>query len=79
MSRLPAIEGRQLVKLLQKLGFKIIRTKGSHVRMKAEDGRITTVPVHSKMILPKGLLRKIIRVDLEMELKEFMDIYSRLK
>jgi len=47
--------------------------------MKAEDGRITTVPVHSKMILPKGLLRKIIRVDLEMELKEFMDIYSRLK
>ena len=47
--------------------------------MKAEDGRITTVPVHSKKILPKGLLRKIIRVDLEMELKEFMDIYSKLK
>ena len=79
MSRLPAIEGRQLVRILQKLGFEIIRTKGSHVRMKAEDGRITTVPVHSKMILPKGLLRKIIRVDLEMELKEFMDVYSKLK
>jgi predicted RNA binding protein YcfA (HicA-like mRNA interferase family) len=47
--------------------------------MKAEDGRMTTVPVHSKMILPKGLLRRIIRVDLEMELKEFIDIYSKLK
>ncbi len=47
--------------------------------MKAEDGRVTTVPIHAKKILPKGLLRKIIRVDLKMELKEFMDIYFNLK
>jgi predicted RNA binding protein YcfA (HicA-like mRNA interferase family) len=79
MSRLPAIEGHQLVKVLQKLGFVIIRTKGSHVRMRAEDGRVTTVPIHAKKILPKGLLRKIIREDLKMELSEFMDKYAELK
>jgi predicted RNA binding protein YcfA (HicA-like mRNA interferase family) len=79
MPRLPAIEGQQLVKVLQKLGFVIIRTKGSHVRMRAEDGRVTTVPIHAKAILPKGLLRKIIREDLKMELSEFIDTYSRLK
>jgi predicted RNA binding protein YcfA (HicA-like mRNA interferase family) len=79
MSRLPAIEGHQLVKVLQKLGFVIIRTKGFHVRMRAEDGRVTTVPIHAKKILPKGLLRKIIREDLKMELSEFMDKYAELK
>jgi predicted RNA binding protein YcfA (HicA-like mRNA interferase family) len=79
MSRLPAIEGQQLVKVLQRLGFVIIRTKGSHVRMRAEDGRVTAVPIHAKKILPKGLLRKIIREDLKMELNEFIDIFSELK
>ncbi|MBN2229093.1 MAG: type II toxin-antitoxin system HicA family toxin [Candidatus Thorarchaeota archaeon] len=79
MSRLPAIEGQQLVKVLQRLGFVIVRTKGSHVRMRAEDGRVTTVPIHAKKILPKGLLRKIIREDLKMELNEFIDIFFELK
>lgn len=70
---------QQLVKVLQRLGFVIIRTKGSHVRMRAGDGRVTTVPIHAKAILPKGLLRKIIREDLKMELNEFINIYSKLK
>jgi predicted RNA binding protein YcfA (HicA-like mRNA interferase family) len=36
------------------------------VRLKTEDGKITTVPLHGKKNIPKGLLRKIIREDLEM-------------
>ncbi len=44
MSKLPAIKGKDFVKFLQSIGFKIIRTKGSHVRLKSDDGRITTVP-----------------------------------
>jgi hypothetical protein len=43
-----------------------IRQRGSHVRMKSDDGRYTPVPVHSGEDLPKGLLQKIIREDLEM-------------
>jgi predicted RNA binding protein YcfA (HicA-like mRNA interferase family) len=46
MSKLPVIKGIELVKLLESLGFRITRTKGSHVRLRAEDGRVTTVPVH---------------------------------
>ena len=63
MPRLPIFKGRQIIKFLEVLGFRIIRTKGSHVRLKSEDGRVTTVPVHANKEIPKGLLRKIIRED----------------
>ncbi|HZX57712.1 MAG TPA: type II toxin-antitoxin system HicA family toxin [Mucilaginibacter sp.] len=69
--KLPVISGKELVALLEKCGFEIIRIKGSHHRMKHTDGRITTVPVHKNDPLPKGLLRKIIREDLLINLEEF--------
>ena len=77
MQKLPTIEGRKLVKFLQRIDFKIIRTRGSHVRMRSEDGRVTTIPIHAGKSLPKGLLRKIIREDLKMDLKDFIKLYSK--
>jgi predicted RNA binding protein YcfA (HicA-like mRNA interferase family) len=77
--QLPVIKGRELVKLLEFMGFRITRMRGSHVRMRSENGRVTTVPVHGNKDIPKGLLRKIIREDLEMSLEEFLDLYSRYK
>jgi predicted RNA binding protein YcfA (HicA-like mRNA interferase family) len=74
---LPVIKGRDLILLLQSIGFEIIRTKGSHVRMKCSDGRVTTVPLHGSEDIPKGLLRKIIREDLEMTLDEFCTLYQQ--
>ena len=79
MSKLPAVKGRDLVKFLDSIGFEITGTKGSHVRLKSEDGRTTTVPVHGNREIPKGLLRKIIREDLEISLEEFVALYSRHK
>ncbi len=79
MSKLPVIKGKDFVKFLQSIGFNIIRTRGSHVRLKAEDGRVTTVPIHSNKNLPKGLLRKIIREDLELSLEEFIRIFDKYK
>jgi predicted RNA binding protein YcfA (HicA-like mRNA interferase family) len=75
---LPVIKGKDLVTFLETLGFTIIRQKGSHVWMKSDDGRYTTVPVHSGEDLPKGLLRKIIREDLEMTLEEFGRTFEKL-
>ncbi len=56
---LPPISGKDLVRLLEKMGFLVIRINGSHHRMKHSDSRITTIPVHKNDPLPKGLLRKI--------------------
>ena len=79
MPKLPVIKNRDLIKLLESMGFKITRTKGSHVRLRAEDGRVTTVPVHGNNDIPKGLLRKIIREDLEISLEEFSELYLRYR
>ena len=79
MHKLPAISGKQFIKFLEFIGFKIVRIKGSHVRLKSEDGRITTVPLHSGIVLPKGLLRKIIREDLGISLTESLELYNKFK
>jgi predicted RNA binding protein YcfA (HicA-like mRNA interferase family) len=63
MAKLSTISGKELVSLLQQLGFIVVRVNGSHHRLKHVDGRVTTVPVHKNDDLPKGLLRKIVRED----------------
>jgi len=79
MLKFPVIKGRDLVKFLESIGFKVTRTKGSHVRLRSKDGRATTVPVHKNQDIPKGLLRKIIREDVEISLEEFLKLYVRNK
>ena len=51
---LPVIKGKDLVAFLETLGFTVIRQRGSHIRMKSDDGRYTSVPVHSGEDIPKG-------------------------
>jgi len=75
MSKLPLIKANDLLKFLEELGFKPVRMKGSHVRLKADDGRVTTIPIHGNREIPRGLLRKIIREDLQMELDDFLKKY----
>ncbi|MFH1050567.1 MAG: type II toxin-antitoxin system HicA family toxin [bacterium] len=73
MRNYPVISGKNLIKILKSLGFEVVRINGSHHRLKHPDGRITTIPVHGNNDLPKGLIRKIIIEDLEMELDEIFD------
>jgi predicted RNA binding protein YcfA (HicA-like mRNA interferase family) len=71
------ISGKDLVKLLEEIGFVVVRINGSHHRMKHGDGRVTTVPVHKNEDIPKGLLRKIVREDLKIEMDEFNEIFQK--
>lgn len=77
MPPLPVISGKDFIKLLISLGFTVVRVNGSHHRLKHPDGRVTTVPVHKNDDLPKGLLRKIIREDLDMELDDFVKLINK--
>jgi predicted RNA binding protein YcfA (HicA-like mRNA interferase family) len=76
MPQLPVISGKELIRFLQTLGFIVVRVNGSHHRLKHSDGRVTTVPVHKNEDLPKGLLHKIIREDLEFQIDEFLVLYK---
>lgn len=66
------ISGKELIKRLEKLGFVVVRINGSHHRMRHADGRVTSIPLHGNKDLPKGLLYKIIREDLKMDIQEFL-------
>ena len=57
------------------MGFIVVRINGSHHRLKHPDGRVTTIPVHRNIDLPKGLMRAIIKEDLEMNIEEFLDFF----
>jgi predicted RNA binding protein YcfA (HicA-like mRNA interferase family) len=73
MPKLPTVTGEEAIKVLEKVDFHAVRQKGSHVRLKHEDGRVVTIPVHSGKNLGKGLLKKILR-DSELTVEEFLDL-----
>ncbi len=73
MPKLPALRGNEVIRVLGKVGFQVIRQKGSHVRMKHEDGRVVTIPVHAGKTISIGLLSKILR-DAELTREEFIEL-----
>ncbi|MFO7657544.1 MAG: type II toxin-antitoxin system HicA family toxin [Bacteroidales bacterium] len=79
MPQLPVMSGKDFIKFLQTLGFTVVRVNGSHHRLKHTDGRVTTIPVHKNEDIPKGLMRKIIREDLDLELGDFLNFYRQFK
>ena len=73
MTQTPAVSFRSLIQRVKQLGFEAVRRKGSHIRFTHPDGRKTTIPDHGNKDVPKGLLLKIIRIDLEMNIDEFFN------
>lgn len=72
MSKLPVISGRDAIAALQRLGYEVVRQKGSHVRLchPRDPARLpVTVPDHRT--LKPGLLRAIIR-DAGVSVDEFI-------
>ena len=72
MSKLPQLTGRELVRALEKAGFRVTRQRGSHVQLRREeeDGTVTTfpVPVHTGKTVKKGTLKGILRkADLDID------------
>lgn len=72
MAKLPKLTGKELGKILEKLGFVLNHQTGSHIVFRHSDGRITTIPSHAGEEIGPGLLNKIIKKDLCMTREEFM-------
>ncbi len=71
MPKLPVLKARQLISLLERLGFVEVRQRGSHKQFRHPDGRVTTVPVHPGRDLAPPLLRKILD-DVRISPEEFL-------
>ena len=72
MSKLPRLTGKELAKIVEKIGFVHSHTTGSHMVYKHPDGIRTTIPCHSGEEIGLGLLTKIIKKDLGMAREEFL-------
>ena len=73
MTRLPRVTGAHVVRSLRKVGFTVVRQRGSHVILKHPDGRGTVVPVHSGETIGVGLLSKIQR-DIGIDREKFIGL-----
>ena len=61
MSRL-APSGREAVRALERLGFRLVRIEGSHhILAKTGHPTVVVVPVHAKRTLKPGTLAGILR------------------
>ena len=70
--KLPILYPKDLIKAVQKLGFREVRQKGSHKTFLHADGRILTIAVHVNKPVPPGLLNKIIKQELKTTREEFI-------
>jgi predicted RNA binding protein YcfA (HicA-like mRNA interferase family) len=61
MTTFPSITGTRLIRALRKLGFEVIRVKGSHHFLQHRDGRCTVVPIPRGESIGRGLLAQILR------------------
>ncbi len=67
--KLPSVTGRKIIRSLNKLGFIIVRQRGSHVFMQREDTTVT-VPLHDPV--KKTTLKSILN-QAGVSLKEFLE------
>ena len=74
MPKLPQVSAKKVINALEKVGYQVVRQKGSHIRLhhKTEkDRRPLTVPNHK--IISKGLLRKLLR-DADLTVADFLKL-----
>jgi predicted RNA binding protein YcfA (HicA-like mRNA interferase family) len=71
MGKYPVLKPREVVSILEKLGFMEVRQRGSHKQFRHDDGRSTTVPFHGGRDISPVLLRQIAK-DIRLTVEEML-------
>ena len=72
---IPVLKPREVVAILEAIGFIEVRQRGAHKQFRHADGRGTTVPFHKGRDISPYLLRKIAR-DIGMTAVDFVAVGS---
>ena len=73
--RLPAINPRQVIRVLEKAGWQVHRQKGSHVSMHKKDvPNLVVIPLHTRDI-PKGTFHGILD-DAGLTIEQFLELLN---
>ena len=73
MLKLPVVKTKELIRVVEKLGFQKFHQVGSHAQFKNAEGRRITISVHLGQDIGRKTLRGIIN-DLGLTVEEFMKI-----
>ncbi len=61
MPKIPPLTSQKVIRILEKKGFILVRTKGSHrIFRNDQTGKQVTVPIHASD-LPQGTLHEILK------------------
>lgn len=71
MGDVPVLKSSEVAAVLERLGFRETRQKGSHKQYRHADGRGTTVPFHQERDISPILLRQIAG-DIGLTVREFL-------
>ncbi len=71
--KLPRVTADKVIKVLERVGFILVRQSGSHKIYKNREGKRVTVPYHSGKILHPKVLRNILR-DADLIVKRFKEL-----
>ena len=71
MPKPPVLKPREICRVLETMGFVLVRQRGSHMQYRHATGRRTTVPNHPGRDVSPVLLRQIIK-DIGITLEEFI-------
>ena len=74
MPKLPVVSGKQVIQVLQKVGYAVARQRSSHIRLSHSKRESVTVPDYKT--IGRGLLRKILR-DAQMPAEEFIHLFKQ--
>ena len=61
MSKIRPLKPPEMIRALEKMGFRHIRQSGSHAVYRHPDGRWATVTIHKGKELTKSLVHKILK------------------
>jgi len=71
MALLPILSGKEIIQALERLGYYIVRQRGSHIRLHHPSKKPVTIPNYKS--IDRSLLRKILR-DIQLDDEEFLKL-----
>jgi predicted RNA binding protein YcfA (HicA-like mRNA interferase family) len=73
--RFPRVNDHEAIRVLEKIGFTLVRQSGSHKIYKNSEGRRVTVSYHGTTILKLKTLKSILN-DANLTVEEFIDLLN---
>ncbi len=74
--KLPRVTANEMIKIVEKLGFRFSRQSGSHKIYKNDEGKRVTIAYHSGKILHPKIVKSIL-VDVGISVDEFKKMMKK--